>query len=80
MQTTSIQAARIQAAERTEQPFAFLGLFVTAVVPAMFWVAVYAGLANIFGYPTDVSILVLAGSGIAAFLGLIFAVLTSEPR
>ena len=53
------------------------GLALTAFVPTVFWIAEFAGVAEMFGYPLNVSALLLAGSAIAAFLGAFFVVLSA---
>jgi hypothetical protein len=52
-----------------------IGLFLAAVFPAIFWVAVIAGIAALAGYDLSPSDLLLAGAGIAGFLSVFFAAL-----
>jgi hypothetical protein len=81
MQTTTAQPLGIPAtkaiASSSRSDF-LTGLALTAFVPAIFWIAVFAAVAGMIGYPLDLSALLLAGSAIAAFLGAFFIVLSAK--
>lgn len=55
-----------------------IGLTLTALVPAVFWVSAYAIIAGLAGYPADASALITAGLAIAGFLGTFFAIFTAR--
>ncbi len=55
-----------------------IGLILTALVPAIFWVSAYAVIANLVGYPADPSALMAASLAIAGFLGTFFAIFTAR--
>lgn len=55
-----------------------IGLALTAVVPAIFWVATIAGMASLAGYETNRGAMTLAGLAIAGFLGVFFAVFAAR--
>lgn len=57
-----------------------IGLIVTALVPAVFWILTFVGLAALAGYATDPTALTIAGLAIAGFLGTFFAILTARPH
>ncbi|MGZ8408997.1 MAG: hypothetical protein ACXWVS_03570 [Hyphomicrobium sp.] len=81
MQTTTAQPLGIPAtkASASSSRSDFLtGLALTAFVPTIFWIAVFAAVAGMIGYPLDLSALLLAGSAIAAFLGAFFIVLSAK--
>lgn len=82
MQTTAVQPMNIKASTPTTRPgwFGFfVGLGLTAVVPAVFWVGLFAGLAKLFGYQPSLKALLISGMLIVAFLGTFFAILSSKP-
>lgn len=56
-----------------------IGLIVTALVPAVFWISSFVGLAALAGYAIDPTALSVAGLAIAGFLGTFFAILTARP-
>lgn len=81
MQTTTAQPLGIpttKAIASSSRSDFLTGLALTAFLPAIFWIAVFAGVAGLMGYPLDLSSLLLAGSAIAAFLGAFFAVLSAK--
>jgi hypothetical protein len=49
-----------------------IGLMLAAVFPAVFWIAVIAAVAGFFGHELARADLLLAGGGIAGFLGVFF--------
>ena len=55
-----------------------IGLILTALVPAIFWISAFAGLAALAGYATDPTALFVAGLAIAGFLGTFFTILTAR--
>jgi hypothetical protein len=55
-----------------------IGLILTALVPAIFWVSAYAVIAGLAGYPANTSALMVAGLAIAGFLGTFFAIFTAR--
>ncbi|MCU0955142.1 MAG: hypothetical protein MUC37_11165 [Hyphomicrobium sp.] len=55
------------------------GFAFTALVPAIFWTALSAFIAIGLGYDPDAATIALAGSAIALFLGLVFAMLRARP-
>jgi hypothetical protein len=55
------------------------GLAVTALIPAIFWVALCAGIARLLGHSPEFGTLLLAGSVITVFLGVVFAILAAKP-
>lgn len=82
MQTTIVQrsdAPARQASEPAGWYDFFIGLALTALVPAAFWMAAFACAAGLIGYTPDLGELLIAGSAIAAFLGVFFAVLAAKP-
>lgn len=64
-------------ADRTDY---FIGLILTAVVPAIFWISTFAGMAALAGYAIDPTALSVAGLAITGFLGTFFAILTARPH
>ena len=56
----------------------FIGLILTTLIPAIFWVSVFAVIANLAGYPVNPSALAVAGLAIAGFLGTFFAIFTAR--
>jgi hypothetical protein len=83
MQTTVVQPMDVTS---TKAPVTagwsdfLIGLGLTAVVPAIFWVGLFAGVAGLLGYTPSVHALLIAGVLIAAFLGTFFAVLSAKPK
>ena len=78
MQTTTAQPQGMSSTKAFASYFGFnflTGLALTAFVPAVFWVAVFAGVAEMISYPLDLSVLLLTGSAISAFLCAFFVVL-----
>lgn len=55
-----------------------IGLLLTSLVPAIFWVSVYALVAGIAGYPAAPAALTISGLAIAGFLGTFFAIFTAR--
>lgn len=55
-----------------------IGLTLTALVPAIFWVSAYAVIASFAGFPADPSALMVVGLAIAGFLGTFFAIITAR--
>jgi len=81
MQTSSVQPLGVPVARAPINSglLDFLvGLTLTAVVPALFWVAAFAGVSSLAGYPADVRSLAVAGVSIAAFLGTFFLVFAAR--
>ena len=65
-----------RAATETTQPtlgVKLAGLAVATLVPAMFWVAVLAGTASLFGVTFAASALAMTGAAIALFLAAVCA-------
>ena len=56
------------------------GFALTALVPAIFWMALWVFIAIGLGYEPDAGTIALAGSAIALFLGLVFAMLRARPN
>ena len=50
-----------------------VGLFVVAILPALFWCGVAYLIAPLFGFTISLSALVIAGLVIAVFLALVYA-------
>lgn len=78
--TPRLTAVRLPAAGRVGHPSSavtdfVIGLVLAAVLPALFWMAAFAGLAALFGWPIAPSALLMAGAAIAGFLGVFFAAL-----
>lgn len=48
-----------------------IGVTLAALLPAIFWTAIAAGVGAVFGVTFALSSLLLAGSAIAAFLGAV---------
>jgi hypothetical protein len=81
MQTTTVQSTSVSTLARaapTDWWDYLIGLTLTAVLPAIFWVALFAGAGRFLGYSPDPEILMGAGLGITAFLGVFFCVLTAK--
>jgi hypothetical protein len=55
-----------------------IGLALTALLPALFWIAAFTGIAGLMGYTPDPQSLLIAGSAIAGFLAAFFVVLTAK--
>lgn len=55
------------------------GLAVSALIPALFWVALCEGIARLLGHTLGFGTLLLAGSVITVFLGVVFAMLAAKP-
>ena len=83
MQTSTVQSVEVAAAKATpltDWSNFLIGLVLTALVPAVFWVAAFAVTAALFGYTPATSSLLVAGMAIAAFLGTFFMILIAKPR
>lgn len=81
MQTTTVQPLDVPATQATDASARsdfLVGLALTAFIPAVFWIATFAGIAGLIGYTPDLGSLLLAGLAIAAFLGACFAVLSTR--
>ena len=81
MQTTTAQPLGIpttKAIGSSSRSDFLTGLALTAFVPAIFWIAVLAGVAGMIGYPLDLGALLLAGTAIAVFLGAFFVMLSAK--
>lgn len=57
-----------------------IGLLIAAAMPALFWTAAFAGMANFAGYEIPLAILALSGLAIAGFLAAVISVLSAQPR
>ncbi len=57
-----------------------IGLLLTSLVPAIFWVTTFAAAAGMAGYSLEPASLLMAGAAIAAFLGTFFAILTARSQ
>jgi hypothetical protein len=78
MQTTTVQSTSVSTLARAAPTDYLIGMTLTAVLPAIFWVALFAGAGRFLGYSPDPEILMGAGLGITAFLGVFFCVLTAK--
>ncbi|PPD08683.1 MAG: hypothetical protein CTY28_04715 [Hyphomicrobium sp.] len=81
MQASTVRQAHanLSTAPSVAGPSDFLiGLILTALVPAIFWVSAYAVIAGFAGYPAAPSALIAAGLAIAGFLGTFFAIFTAR--
>ncbi len=79
--TTTVQPLDIPVAKATASSARadfLVGLALTAFVPAIFWIALFAQIADLIGYTLNFGTLLLAGSAIAAFLGAFFAVISAK--
>jgi hypothetical protein len=70
------EAPPISASRRSGLIF---GLAISALIPALFWVSLCAGIARLLGHTLSFGTLLLAGSVITVFLGVIFAMLAAKP-
>lgn len=81
MQTTTVQPLDLPATQATASSARsdfLVGLALAAFIPAIFWIAAFAGIAGLIGYTPDFGALLMAGSAIAAFLAALFAVLSAR--
>lgn len=69
--------AKVEAAENSDLA---AGMALTALIPALFWTALFAACANVLGYQPTVAALSGLALAIAAFLALVFAAITPRAR
>jgi len=55
------------------------GLFITSVIPALFWTAVFAGSANLAGIEPGTTLLAAMAFAIATLLGTVYCALCIKP-
>jgi hypothetical protein len=82
MQTTTAQSPSVSTSAKAAPAGWWwdylIGLTLTAVLPAVFWVVLLASASVLLGYSPDPRALLAAGLAITAFLGVFFCVLTAK--
>jgi hypothetical protein len=73
--TAATRAVEIQSSQLTEHRLLYrlIGLSVAALMPALFWVAVVAGIGHAAGLTPTAPALAVLGASIAVFLGAVCA-------
>jgi hypothetical protein len=81
MQTTTVQSTSVSTSAKAAPAGWWdylIGLTLTAVLPAAFWVVLLASASVLLGYSPDPRALLAADLAITAFLGVFFCVLTAK--